>query len=139
MTTFMDELPTGDQWTDADFPPGDWDIEDGGLNPLDNHPDLYPVGGGANCYPGHSGGKCHDLCYIYTDMVRDVWICAIHQIQNCPNTQVIVFVGSRKGNSRQGLNARGIRNRCALLLRNLAHGEIPIGIKNSDHYATEWI
>ena len=131
-----ENLPTGDQWTDADFPGGDWDGEDD-HNPLDSHPGLSP-GGGANCYPGNPGGQCHPVCYIFTDAVRDAWLCAIRQLMNCPGTEVIIFVGTRQGNNRHQCNTKGARDALMRRLRNLAHLDLYIGVKNSDHYATDW-
>lgn len=135
----MDEnsLPSGNQWTDEFFPQGDWDGDDD-YNPLDDHPGLSP-GGGANCYPGHPGGQCHPECYIFTDAVHDAWICAIRHLMICPDTEVIVFVGTRQGNNRHQCNVKGARDALMRRLRNLAPGPLPhIGVKNSDHYATDW-
>ena len=131
-----EDLPTGGQWTNADFPKGDWDGEDD-PNPLDGYPGLSP-GGGANCYPGHPGGQCHLECYIFTDAVLDAWLCAIRQLQICPDTEVIVFVGTKWGNDRHKCNTKGIRQAFARMLRNMAQHNLFIGVKNSDHYAMEW-
>jgi hypothetical protein len=57
---------------------------------------------------------------------------------NCPDTEVIIFVGTRQGNNRHQCNTKGARDAIMLRLRNLAHLRLYIGVKNSDHYATDW-
>ena len=131
----MRELPSGEQWTDCDFPDGEWNVGDE-YNPLANNPGLRP-NSNSNCYPGVPG-ECHEECYIFTNSVNDAWACAVHQIMSCEDTRIIVFVGTSRANKRQKTNGDGAFKRFINTLRNLSNRQILIGVKNSEHYAIDW-
>ena len=133
----MQELPQGDEWTDRDFPDGEWNIGDGNENnPLINRPDLTP-NSNSNCYPGPPGG-CYEECYIFTNSVNDAWACAVHQIMNCGDTRVIVFVGTEQANKRQKTNGDFAFRHFIQTLQTLNQRRLFIGVKNSNHYAITW-
>jgi len=131
----MIELPSGEQWNDCDFPDADWNVGDG-YNPLDNNPRFRPSSN-SNCYPGLPV-ECHEECYIFTNSVNDAWACAVHQIISCRDTRVIVFVGSRRANTKQKTNGDNSFRRFIHTLRNLSNRQLFIGVKNSEHYAIDW-
>ena len=133
--TLIMELPTGEQWNDCDFPDDDWNVGEE-RNPLADKPRLFPSSN-SNCYPGWPG-ECHEECYIFTNSVNDAWTCAVHQIMSCRNTEVIVFVGSIGANKKQKTNGDRAFKRFIKTLRDLSHGELFIGVKNSEHYAIDW-
>ena len=143
----MHNLPSGDKWTDADFPDDDWmpseddSDRDYERDPFDNCPHLRPDGS-VNSYPG-SPGSCHAECYIFTNMVADAMECAIHQILNCPDTQSIIFVGTRPANKRAFVEQSGFAKWVVPTLLRIKRvrrgkGDLWIGVKNTDKPYVEW-
>ncbi len=142
-----DSLPSGDQWTGADIPDGNWmpseddNDRDYESDPFENFPHLRP-GGGVNCYPG-SPGTCHDECYIFTNMVANALECAIHQIFNCPDTKSIIFVGTRAANRRAKVEQSPFGKWVVpdlLRIKRVCRGkgDLWIGVKDTDKPYVEW-